>query len=240
MDSSLLITVDKFERSLRKGILSESQLRALQALYNFPNHSATAPQLASVLEYKGFGGANLAIGGAGKSIANDLGVHPQRHRSNGGHAWFTIITEGENTTSGFLWVMRPELVTAFERVKFVNAEIGVQLLTDEEPVHLQEEEGARLRVEVNIYERSVAARNKCIAHYGIKCTICRFDFEVAYGGIGKGFIHVHHVTPLSEVNQSYVVDHVRDFRPVCPNCHSMIHRRTPAFLIEEIREMLKQ
>jgi predicted HNH restriction endonuclease len=240
MDSSPLITVEQFERILRKGdILSASQLRALQALYNCPNHSATAHQLAAVLEYKGFGGANFAIGSAGKRIANALGVHPQWQRPDGGPAWFTIIAAGEDTARGFLWIMHPELVTAFERTQLVNTEIGVQLLPDEEPVPFQAKEGARLQVEVNIYERSLAARKRCMAHYGATCTICGFDFEATYGEVGTGFIHVHHIIPLSEVDESYVVDPVRDLRPVCPNCHAMIHRRSPAFTIAEIRERLK-
>ncbi len=36
--------------------------------------------------------------------------------------------------------------------------------------------------------------------------------------MGEGFIHVHHLKPLSEVGYEYRVDPIRDLRPVCPNC----------------------
>ena len=53
-----------------------------------------------------------------------------------------------------------------------------------------------------------------------------------YGDIGKGFIHVHHLTPLWDIRQGYEVNPVKDLRPVCPNCHAMLHRGTP-YTIEE-------
>ena len=50
------------------------------------------------------------------------------------------------------------------------------------------------------------------------------DFEEKYGVIGRGFIHVHHIVPISTIRESYQVDPVRDLVPVCPNCHAMLHR----------------
>ena len=71
------------------------------------------------------------------------------------------------------------------------------------------------------------ARKKCIEHYGAKCAVsnCGFDFEKLYGDIGKGFIHVHHLTQLSDIGQGYEVDPIKDLRPVCPNCHAMLHQK---------------
>jgi predicted HNH restriction endonuclease len=97
-------------------------------------------------------------------------------------------------------------------------------------------EGALKRISVNIYERNTRARNECIEHYGLKCSICSFDFETIYGEIGKGFIHVHHIKPISEIAKEYSLDPIKDLRPVCPNCHSMIHRTQPALSIEEVKE----
>ncbi len=53
-------------------------------------------------------------------------------------------------------------------------------------------EGARVSVQVERIERDVRARKKCIDHFGAVCCACDFNFEIAYGPIGKGFIHVHH------------------------------------------------
>ena len=40
----------------------------------------------------------------------------------------------------------------------------------------------------------------------------------------QDFIHVHHTLELSRVPPAYQVDPVNDLRPVCPDCHAMIHR----------------
>ncbi|QKJ66058.1 HNH endonuclease [Deefgea piscis] len=101
-------------------------------------------------------------------------------------------------------------------------------------------EGAIKKIAVNFYERSSEARRQCIQHYGVKCVICGFDFEKTYGEIGRLFIHVHHLVPLSEVKSSYVVDPIKDMRPVCANCHAVIHRTTPALSIEKLKEVFNQ
>lgn len=100
-------------------------------------------------------------------------------------------------------------------------------------------EGAVKSVQVNIYERNAQARADCIKRYGCNCVVCGFNFEEVYGALGTDFIHVHHLKPLSGINQEYEVDPIKDLRPVCPNCHAMIHRRKPAYSIEEMRQQLK-
>jgi 5-methylcytosine-specific restriction protein A len=100
-------------------------------------------------------------------------------------------------------------------------------------------EGAVVRVLVNRYERDPAARAKAIQHHGVRCHVCGFDFAIAYGVIGEGFIHVHHTVPLADIGESYIVDPVNDLRPVCPNCHAMLHKRVPPYTIEELRSILE-
>ncbi|BCW66092.1 hypothetical protein NicSoilB4_08550 [Arthrobacter sp. NicSoilB4] len=85
-------------------------------------------------------------------------------------------------------------------------------------------EGAVTRVEVNRYERSPEARRACIAHYGSSCAACGFSFEQKYGEIGKDFIHVHHVVPVSQLGSSYELDPISDLIPLCANCHAMAHQ----------------
>jgi hypothetical protein len=101
-------------------------------------------------------------------------------------------------------------------------------------------EGATRRVIVNAYERDARARRRCIAHYGLACVVCNFSFADTYGAAGAGLIHVHHVIPLAEIGTEYQVDPVRDLRPVCANCHSIIHRRLPPFNVDEVRGMLSR
>ena len=101
-------------------------------------------------------------------------------------------------------------------------------------------EGAVRRVVVNAYERSAAARRVCLAVHGYDCVVCGFDFRRSYGELGEGFIHVHHLEELSRVGDDYQVDPVEDLRPVCPNCHAMLHRETPALSIEQLRSRLSR
>ena len=86
-------------------------------------------------------------------------------------------------------------------------------------------EGALMEVKTNKYERNLEARRECIQAKGAKCSICGFDFEKAYGSIGKGFIHVHHIVPISSIGKEYKLDVLRDLIPVCPNCHAMLHQK---------------
>ncbi|SFH37209.1 5-methylcytosine-specific restriction enzyme A [Desulfotomaculum arcticum] len=101
-------------------------------------------------------------------------------------------------------------------------------------------EGARHEHIVNIYERNPEARKRCINIYGYRCVVCNFDFEKTYGELGKDFIHVHHLKPLAEIKENYYVDPEKDLRPICPNCHAMIHRKTPALKIEELIQVLQE
>lgn len=100
-------------------------------------------------------------------------------------------------------------------------------------------EGATKQIRVNSYERNPQARKKCIEHYGLACVACGFDFERVYGEAGKGFIHVHHVVSLSEIASSYVVNPIADLRPLCANCHAIVHRTTPALTVAELVAILK-
>ena len=101
-------------------------------------------------------------------------------------------------------------------------------------------EGKPNQVTLTKYERSPFARKKCIEHFGLSCVVCGFNFEKTYGQIGKDFIHVHHLRQVANVGKTYEVDPIKDLRPVCPNCHSIIHKHKTALSIDEINELLKQ
>ncbi len=100
-------------------------------------------------------------------------------------------------------------------------------------------EGAVKTVTLKTYDRCPAARQECIDHYGYKCVVCNFDFEQAYGEIGTKYIEVHHVTQLADIRAEYEVDPIRDLRPVCGNCHAMVHRQRPPMSVDELRTRLQ-
>lgn len=100
-------------------------------------------------------------------------------------------------------------------------------------------EGAEIEYTGTKYERNRKARQDCILHYGTKCQVCDFDFEAVYGKVGRKYIEVHHLNPISEQDGEYEVDPIRDLRPVCPNCHAMLHRKNPPYTLNELAEMMK-
>ncbi|HEC16008.1 MAG TPA: DUF3427 domain-containing protein [Sedimenticola sp.] len=100
-------------------------------------------------------------------------------------------------------------------------------------------EGAKKRVTVNVYERDPNARRKCIQHWGESCCVCGFDFAAVYGELGEGFMHVHHLKLISEVGEEYQLDPISDLRPVCPNCHAMLHRESPPVELEKLKEIFR-
>jgi 5-methylcytosine-specific restriction enzyme A len=99
-------------------------------------------------------------------------------------------------------------------------------------------EGMPKKITINSYDRSPLARQRCIEHFGTSCDVCGFNFEGKYGDLGKGFIHVHHLKQLAEMSSEYEIDPKKDLRPVCANCHAMLHKRRPAYSIEEIRSKI--
>ena len=91
------------------------------------------------------------------------------------------------------------------------------------------------------YERNPLARRLCIQHFGAICQICGFDFYKTYGEIGKNYIHVHHIYPISLSNGTkYVLDPEKDLLPVCANCHAMIHKRVPSYDPAELKKVLDE
>lgn len=99
-------------------------------------------------------------------------------------------------------------------------------------------EGAKTKALVNKYERNPVNRRLCLNANGCECAVCGLNFESNYGEIGKGFIHVHHIVPISSIGHEYMIDPVHDLVPVCPNCHAMLHRKNPPYSIEELKNII--
>jgi|tagenome__1003787_1003787.scaffolds.fasta_scaffold20693878_2 5-methylcytosine-specific restriction protein A len=101
-------------------------------------------------------------------------------------------------------------------------------------------EGSRQEVITTRYERNPEARRRCLEHYGYACRVCGFDFQAVYGDLGRGYAHVHHIEPLHTLGAEHEVDPVMDLRPVCANCHYMLHRsEDPILTPDELRDRLR-
>ena len=87
-------------------------------------------------------------------------------------------------------------------------------------------EGAKKRVEVDRYEKNPIARRRRLEHDDYTCQVCDLKFEDRYGEFARGYMHVHHVVPLSQItdHENHRVNPKDDLVAVCPNCHAMLHR----------------
>ncbi len=75
-------------------------------------------------------------------------------------------------------------------------------------------------------ERDAKNRARCLEVHEPRCLVCKMSFLEEYGEIGRDFIHVHHERPLASSDADNGTVHVPacDMKPVCPNCHVMLHR----------------
>jgi len=153
---------------------------------------------------------------------------------------FTTTEEGRAKIKGFEPVLiDKQLVKGSGKWYAVGSETSIKSTIAEE-VQTPEvyTEGATTTISVNAYERNPKARSACLKHYGYQCFICNFNFERFYGKLGSKYIHVHHEVSLSELKKEYEVDPINDLKPLCPNCHAMIHRTHPPMAVQELIEIL--
>ena len=210
----------------------------ITAHYYAPDRRVTAPQLAVLAGITGgYPVVNAQYGGLGRVFCETTGFDPQL-RPDGTPRWWAVWSKGYSHPDGFIWQMHDPVARALEVLEWVTDDGSVRL-PEELPEQYTFTEGSAIQVTVNCYERNRNARKACLTHYGYNCVVCGFDFSAVYGALGNDYIHVHHVVPLSEIGKSYVIDPVADLRPVCPNCHAMLHRKTPALQIVELQRLLQ-
>ncbi len=99
-----------------------------------------------------------------------------------------------------------------------------------------------------VRERSRKLRSAAIEHYRdsdgkIRCAVCGFCFEDHYGPAGKDYIEIHHEEPIYQYSgdgvESVISQAVKKVKPLCANCHRMIHHSARDMLtIDQLKAML--
>lgn len=216
-----------------------NDLAVFQTIYSFEGHKTYASQVGRIMGSKAknpAGPINLQIGRLAKRIAKKFDINFSV-RQNLEFKYWDLFFNGWSEGKYWVWELKNTLRLALEE----TGRTGYQLLADEignEEDVVQLYEGAKRTIVVNAYERNTVARQRCIDHYGAFCQVCSFDFGKAYGPIGEGFIHVHHLYQISLIGKRYEVDPVKDLRPVCPNCHAMLHANGQLLTIEELKDLI--
>lgn len=59
-------------------------------------------------------------------------------------------------------------------------------------------------------------------HGTLFCELCGFDFEQVYGQLGKGLIEVHHLVPISKMEENHKTT-IQELICICSNCHFVVH-----------------
>lgn len=150
--------------------------------------------------------------------------------------WYENYKEGNH----FVWKLRDELVQALEELEKVDKQ---KFPSEEEELtsyHVEIRPEGKVRVRYTTqYERNPSNRRDAVTIHGTVCQACGFDFEKAYGEIGKDYIEVHHTKPLCEVDGEVEINPITDLVCICANCHRMIHRRKDKVLsLNELQELL--
>lgn len=212
------LTIQECINILEDASFMKGAREVLETIYNSKNHTAiSTTKLAEILKYDSRMGVTNRLNPLSKRIEKRYEIIGRPPRSK-------VVTE--NYWALFFEDDKPELrlkknfITAFERLGITSDS------QDYSEIHSDEKcsEGSKRPVMVNIYERNPQARRKCIDKYDARCSVCGVDFGERYPGIGDGFIHVHHLKPLSKIGKKYQVDPIEDLRPICPNCHAMLHK----------------
>lgn len=231
-DEALEYKPDDYVTAFRRVVVAPHQMRMLRTHYHAPSRTLTATQMAKALGYPKYSAANLHYGKLGRLVAEQIGWRPLPEQTV-----FVLVTF-EKLGREWHWIMRQAVARALEQLGWVKGKHSE--IPEEVDLTMPLYEGAVKRIAVNAYERSSAAREKCILHYGCRCAACGIILAEKYRETAQGLIHVHHLRQLAETNAEYRVDPLADLRPVCPTCHAVIHTRTPAFTIEEITSMIKK
>jgi 5-methylcytosine-specific restriction enzyme A len=219
------LTVDDLKAALLAVGLTEREKRALIALWQLPDSSGTAEEVATQADFAHPIEASNSIG----AIGNKLAKFFDQPKPGQGEPGYLFIADDIGEAGHTVWYLLDDICEAIEQLGWVEPALPPEV----QSYH----EGEVSLVKLTRYERSPAAREAALKTHGYVCSACGFDFEAVYGERGRHFIEVHHLEPLGEAAYPRHTDPEHDLRPVCSNCHRMIHRGESMLSIEQMREI---
>lgn len=160
-----------------------------------------------------------------------------------------VFVRWDNKNTSFLYLGRPSISSFKDGIKIKDSLETIKVVFEwnkgisnppPEGIINGESEGNHSFTITNRYERNPALRAACIEYFGVICQVCGFNFESAYGSLGKDYCHVHHITPLSQMGGSHHVNPLTDLIPLCANCHAMIHRGSTVLLPEDLKRVVNK
>ena len=95
----------------------------------------------------------------------------------------------------------------------------------------------RLVLHLQRERNQTIVRNKKKQAASLDCEVCGFSFSRAYGSAASDYCEVHHLLPLSNVEDS-TQTRIGDLAILCANCHRVVHLHNPPYTLTQVRSML--
>lgn len=136
---------------------------------------------------------------------------------------------------------KPDLEKLAKKCQAVRRKIK----SDVKQLLVQSAEGGKSRYMRTIIDRDLNTalnkkrqnRDKNNGH--LKCHVCGFDFAEKYGGIGEGYIEVHHEKPLAGRKRARKTV-MSELECLCANCHAMAHYNHDCRPVSSIKRAIKK
>lgn len=158
------------------------------------------------------------------------------------HGYVLFATEAEYRASPHLnigkqiSVPKPGISAIPSYVRVADSDASPSLDVDIHTV-VATEGRRRLVLHLQRERNQTLVRRKKKQAASLDCEVCGFSFSRAYGSAASDYCEVHHLLPLSDVEDS-TQTRIEDLAILCANCHRVVHMHNPPYTLVEVRIML--
>jgi hypothetical protein len=176
-DQSRRLTAADYQTVLENLPVSEKAKEFLAAHYYSPNRQASMEALADAVGYDTYAPANLHYGALAHRIADNLPTSPSDVPGARYANWMQALaySNGERNGEGhFLWMLRPEIAMALERLGWVAPDVSeITQEQDGEPSAEDDAEPQSTTREASIQVRRGQAlfRSRVLQYWGGRCAV---------------------------------------------------------------------
>lgn len=159
---------------------------------------------------------------------------------------FSITNKGRDLVQQNIYKIETLFEFSFDEIAPELMQISVSGGLEKEYIDERTITEGQLKTRTEEYRsRSTLLRNEAFSHYShngvIDCHACGFDFSMAYPGLGDKTIQIHHLKPVSYMRGEALSlkEALENVRPLCANCHLIVHKKHPPFPINELKSILQ-
>ncbi len=158
------------------------------------------------------------------------------------HGYLFFATEEDYRNSPYLYlnkqigIPKPGISAIPGYVQVIGSDTAPKLDVD---IHSFTATEGRRRLVLHLQRE----RNQALVHKkktqaaSLDCEVCGFSFRHIYGDIAGSYCEVHHLLPLSGVEET-TQTRLDDLAILCANCHRVIHLNNPPHTLNEVKAML--